>query len=236
MEAGKSIRNVITQIKYPMGKESKEDSPEVQLENVFKELGIDLEIQTKVVSLLQPLKEMDDIHKAHYQHSIRVGLLARKIAQFLHLDEKALFFSGIFHDLGKQEIRAELLGKTDQWTLTDREEVKNHVLAGYRLLKGRFDFSAEIMLLHHKFQPDAYPSKLPSPMHQYSDDTKATIAYYGRILALADVYDAMHRKNSKFGAKGFLTDQEIEEKMLQENPDQRELVVQLYQAEIFTTK
>ncbi len=55
----------------------------------------------------------------------------------------------------------------------------------------------------------------------------------GRIVALADVYDALHRIDGKFEEKKALTGKEIREKMFEFNPDRKILVEALYKAEIF---
>ncbi len=209
---------------------------DIQLHEAFFELGIDEEIKKSALELLNPLKEKDPIHKEHYEHCVRVGLLASQIGGFMNLDQKALFFSGLFHDLGKQEIDEELLGKTDPWTQSDYEAIQKHPLIGHELLRGKFDFSAEIILLHHTFQKDGYPKDLPPFLHDYSEGTKTLISEYARVLAIADVYDALHRENSKFGEKRKLSDQEIEDYMLEHNPDRKELIESLYRAGIFINK
>src|SRR3989344_5735384 len=104
---------------------------------------------------------------------------------------------------------------------------------GYRLLRGRFDFTADTMVLHHKFQANGYPENLPPQLHHYSDTTQELILEHGRVLALADVYDALHRENDKFGEKRRLTDSEIREQMFLLNQDREVLVVDLYKAGIF---
>lgn len=197
---------------------------EAQFDAAFGELGLNADIKNSARTLLLPFKELDPIHREHYDHCVRVGLLARRIAQFRGFDEKALFLAGIFHDVGKQEIRSELLGKTDPWTDEDKNEVQGHVLAGYRLLRGKFDFSAEIMLLHHRFQSNAYPKELPTPSQEFSEETSELINEYAKTLVIADVYDALHRDNSRFGEKHRLTDTEIEVEMKRFDPEHRELI------------
>ena len=208
---------------------------EMQVFRAFDELEIKPQIRTKIFTLLQPLKEKSAIHHEHYEHSLRVGLLAKKIAGFLHLDKKPLFFAGLLHDLGKREIRSDLLGKTEAWTPEDAKEIQPHVMHGYNSLKEKniFEFVAQIILWHHKFQENGYPQDLPEPSHNYSKETRNLIREYGRILALADVYDASHRDNSRLGVKGKLTDTQIEEQMLGSNLDEKGLIEDLYKAEIF---
>lgn len=107
--------------------------------------------------------------------------------------------SRALHDLGKCQTCLKVLGKTGSWSDGDQEEIELHVLNGYRLLRGRFDYSAEIMLWHHRFQENGYPDELPQFLHEYRQTTQLLIREYGRIVAIADVYDALHRVNEKVG-------------------------------------
>jgi HD-GYP domain-containing protein (c-di-GMP phosphodiesterase class II) len=136
-------------------------------------------------------------------------------------------FAGALHDIGKALLPLRVLGKTDEWTALDQRIMQRHVLDGYRLLRDRFDFSGEVMLWHHRFQVRGYPKRLPPPLHRYSTATRVLIMEYGRLLALADVYDALHRSNSR-SKHGGLSAEEIKEKMLEYNPDRRPLIHALY--------
>lgn len=199
----------------------------------FDELDIPSDRREAVRAFLQPLKVKD---RATYEHSIRVGLLTRHIGRFMHLDEKALFYAGLLHDVGKAQTRLEILQKTEGWTPADTDEIKQHVLDGYRLLRGHFDFTGDIILWHHRFQAGGYPEELPADLHAYSEGTKAMITLYGRILALADCFDALHRNNEKFGGKQSLTGERVRERMLALNDDQRALIEKLFAAGVFTTE
>ncbi len=110
-----------------------------------------------------------------------------------------------------------------------------HVMDGYRLIRDKFDFSAEIILWHHRFQPRGYPQEHPAPLHDYCEATKVMIPWYGRMLSLADTFDALHRVNDKHGADT-LTGEQIKEKMLAFHKDQKILVEGLFAANIFTTQ
>ena len=207
---------------------------EERLREVFDELRIENDRRDGVETFMRLLKVKD---RATYEHSVRVGLLTRQIGRFIHLDERALLYAGLLHDIGKAQTRLETLKKTVEWTPADAVEVRSHVIDGYRLLRGYFDFSAEIILWHHRFQPNGYPTaaELPSPLHDYSEGTKTMVAFYGRVLSLADAFDAMHRLNEKFGAEP-LSGEEIKKRMLAASPDQRTLIEELYGAGIFTTR
>ncbi len=204
---------------------------EERLRWAFDELQISDNHREGIAAFLNLLKVK---HLPTYEHSIRVALLARRIARFAHLNEKPLFYAGLLHDEGKAQTRVELLRKTEGWTPADFEEIKQHVLDGYRLVRGHFDFSADIILWHHGFQADGYPTELPPLLHPYSEGVKTLIKMYGRILSLADCFDALHRASNKSGEKRLLTGEQIREEMLKRNPDQQTLIEDLYNVGILT--
>jgi len=115
---------------------------EFQVNAVFDALRVKTEDREAIWAFLSILKYKGPATGVHYLHSLRVGLLARKIAAFMHLDQKALFYASLMHDLGKCQVCLETLGKTDSWTAKDAEEMRGHVKDGYELIRGRFDFSA----------------------------------------------------------------------------------------------
>lgn len=210
--------------------------PSVSLEDRVQmdldELQVDLGKREDIQTYLDLIKNK---HQGSYEHSLRVGLIARQIAKFMRVDEKALFYAGLLHDVGKTMVPVSTLSKTEGWTPEDAASVQAHVESGYKLLRDKFDFTAEVILMHHRFQDRPYPEKLPETLHDYNDDTKNLIKEYGRILALADVYDALHRINDKHGIKRSLSGEEIREQMLSLNPDRAELIEQLYSASVFIT-
>lgn len=204
------------------------DELDVEFYNECDRLKISKTNQNHLKSLLAPLREKSSVTNFHYRHSLRVGLVASKIGNFIHKEEKPLLLAGALHDLGKCQTCLSILGKKDAWNDDDQKEIQNHVIDGYRLLRGRFDFTAEAMLWHHKFQGDGYPEVLPPFLHNYRQTTKLLIREYGRIVAIADVYDALHRVDSKFGSSVALTAPEIKEKMFELNPDRKKLIAALY--------
>ncbi len=203
---------------------------EDRLRSRYEHLALEQQHRDGVAAYLAVLQQKD---MATYRHSIRVALVASDIGRFTHLEEKALFYAGLLHDVGKSLTDLRTLQKTDGWTQADSEEIMSHVMDGYRLLRGRFDYSAEVILWHHRFQRNGYPKVIPPPLHEYCEGTRVVIAFTGRMLSLADHYDAVHRINS---SSGRLSGEEMKAKMLALNPDQKKLVEDLYEAGIFTTK
>lgn len=183
-------------------------------------------------AFLAPLKYKNSSTHFHYQHSLRVAILLEAIAGFTGFDEKALVYAGALHDIGKASVPTATLD-TDKrnWTQHDVRIMRGHVMAGYQMLQGCFNFTAEVMIWHHRFQKGGYP-RLPASFHGYSEKTQAIIKNHGRLLALADSYDAAHRRKGRHGEIG-LNGTEIREKMYCLNQDVVGLVDGLYRAGIF---
>lgn len=183
----------------------------------------------KLEALLAPLRYKNEITYRHWGHSVRVAVLSVEIVKHLNMKVKPMQLASLLHDIGKALSPAKVLGKTSGWTDEDSRIMESHVDDGFRMAAGAFDFAAQIFRWHHKYQPRAYPELMPD-LHRYSVKTKATIAQYGRILALADTYEAKHRIYAGHAPSG----SKIKEDMYIHNPDQRVLLDKLYQIGIFT--
>ncbi len=206
-------------------------SLENELENAFAEYNVSPENQKSIKSFLELLQKKDE---STYEHSIRVGVLGARIARHMHLDPKALLFSGLLHDTGKLLVPPETLKKTEGFNEKDRAIMNDHPGHSYELLRGIHEFSAEIALRHHRFQENGYPKKLPKPGLRFSPNTCLMIDFFARILSLADFYDAVTtRVNDKFGEKKRMSPDEAKAILLMKNPDQKHLIQDLYTNGIF---
>jgi len=134
------------------------------------------------------------LHKLHdfdyytYSHSINVAFYAMLIGKWLSMpDHKILDIvqAGLLHDIGKIGIQKNILNKKD--TLTDSEFmlIKQHCALGYEMLKDTDMIDSSIkkaVLFHHeRLDGSGYPTAATSEF----------ISYYAKIIAIADVYDAM---------------------------------------------
>ncbi|HEV8614190.1 MAG TPA: HD-GYP domain-containing protein [Methylomirabilota bacterium] len=120
-------------------------------------------------------------------HSERVGALARRIGGALGLpaDEiDTVGHAGLLHDIGKIGVPEVVLRKhgpldADEWTL-----MRRHPLIGAQIV-APFDFfrAGALAIRHHHERSDGsgYPDGLAG----------ATIPLGARIVAVADVYDAL---------------------------------------------
>ena len=211
------------------------DPLDAQLGALFADYGIKPSDQRALESFMAPLATKGPAYHETYEHCIRLAMLGAEVAKFVHLDPKVLIFAGLLHDIGKVQVPQETLSKTSGWTDKDTQNMKPHVMDAYRMIRGRFDFSAEVILWHHRFQSKGYPNRIPQSLHPYCLGVKVLIPYYGRLLSLCDQFDAFHRVNDKHGEAVIPTGDTIKQMMMLYNQDQKAFIEQLYEADVFTT-
>jgi response regulator RpfG family c-di-GMP phosphodiesterase len=122
-------------------------------------------------------------------HILRMAHYSRLIAAHLGLseDEQQLILSAApMHDIGKLGTPDNILLKPGRLTPEEFEIMKQHAVIGYRILKDSssrvLQAGAEIAHTHHeKFDGSGYPGGLRGE----------AIPLHGRIVAVADVFDAL---------------------------------------------
>ena len=133
------------------------------------------------------MHNMEQSDSPTYHHSLKVALISRILGRWLGFSEEdlnLLAIAGILHDIGKLVIPSEILNKDGKLTPDEYEIVKGHVVKGYELIKDLpIDVRIkEACLLHHeRCDSSGYPFKVKGER----------ITPFGKILAIADVYDAM---------------------------------------------
>lgn len=137
-----------------------------------------------ILEMLHGIRDYDDIT---YVHSLNVSLICNIFAGWLRLSEEEtrnLTLGGLLHDIGKLMIPKEIIAKAGKLTKEEFEIVKTHTIKGYKVLK---DYPIDIKikyaaLMHHeRCDGSGYPNGFVS---EQIDD-------YAKIIAIADVYDAM---------------------------------------------
>jgi putative nucleotidyltransferase with HDIG domain len=197
-------------------------TPEQILDEVFDAEGVSHPHRDDLRVYLHMLKNRD---QKTYEHSIRVGVLASKIALYAAkpgVSARMLLWAGLLHDIGKTLVRPEVLTKQTKFTAEDRAAIEPHVQYGWDLLNGVHDWTAHVIVRHHQFGPTPYPAELP-PLPEYLSDKAETIHTAARLLAMADYYDAMMSRNNDRNGEKPLTPAKQREVYMRDNADQREL-------------
>lgn len=124
-----------------------------------------------------------------FEHTERVGTLSAEIATHLHLDKdqiEILRLAAPLHDVGKIGIPDDILLKPGKLTTEEYEAMKTHTMLGARLLTGSgspvLQMATLIAESHHEhWDGNGYPR----------GNAGETIPLVGRIVAVADVFDAL---------------------------------------------
>ncbi|MCL5986357.1 MAG: HD-GYP domain-containing protein [Actinobacteria bacterium] len=167
--------------------------------NIFESLLLQLELKARNINLLllkddvmrELLKvlassiEFKDPLKAG--HSARVMKLANDIGERLGFSEhqlRTMSIGCILHDVGYLSISSEIISKPSALTSEERFLVMSHPDLGIELLKNiKFDKEVfDVIKYHHeRYDGKGYPDGIKSE----------DIPLVGRIVAIADAFDAM---------------------------------------------
>ena len=198
-------------------------SSEQILDDALELEGITPGNRDSIKTYLRILKNRDE---KTYEHSVRVGVLASKIAIYAAVpgvSARMLLWAGLLHDVGKALVPPGILTKTSNFTQEDYAAMEPHVEFGWNMLNNVHDWSAHILVRHHQFGPKPYPAELP-PLPEHLKDKADIIQIAARLLAMADYYDAMmYRNNDRNGQKP-LTPKQRREIYMRDNADQKQLI------------
>jgi len=177
-----------------------------RVQNVLKIKNAEKELESKV---RQRTREMEDVQVHLVKmlggiaegHSLETYLHVRRVAEFTYklarlygmsVKEAMLLKNASYlHDIGKLGVKDYILHKNGKLTDEEFEEIKKHPEIGASILKDSdmplFEAAKIVSLEHHeRWDGKGYPNKLRGE----------EIHIYGRIVAIADVFDALSAKRS----------------------------------------
>ena len=141
-----------------------------------------------MMGLLHSLTSAVDAKDAYTcGHSERVALLARHLAKEIKLgdhDVERIYMAGLLHDVGKIGVPEAVLQKPGKLTPEEFDQMKKHPEIGARILadiKQIKDILPGVLHHHERYDGKGYPAGLCGE----------EIPLMGRILCLADCFDAM---------------------------------------------
>lgn len=149
-----------------------------------KKITNEFKPDVSVFDMVHCIEGYDDLT---YVHSVNVSLISRIIAMWMKLSEEEvdmITLGGLLHDVGKVMIPKDVITKPGRLTPTEYAIVQSHPLHGYNILKNQdIDERIKLCALQHHERCDGkgYP---------YGKKFEE-IDPLARIVAIADVYDAM---------------------------------------------
>ena len=156
------------------------------LEGTSEQLLVDVLSNRSNLVQLTDIRTHDDYT---FAHSVNVAILSAMLGSLCHLTKQNLLdlvLGSLLHDIGKIAVPVEILTKPGSLTQTEFSVIQMHPEIGREKLRRLNIPSASILSIiasqHHEHMDGrGYPNHLPgSKMHKYS-----------RMVAIADVYDAL---------------------------------------------
>lgn len=139
-------------------------------------------------NIIMYLSQIRNADEYTYTHCVNTAIYSMLIARWLRMQDNEvdrIIKSGLMHDIGKTQIPVAVLNKKGSLTQEEYETIKKHTILGYKLVENAGNISNDIkrvILFHHeRIDGSGYPFKLE----------RNSIDLYSRIIAVADVFDAM---------------------------------------------
>ena len=158
--------------------------------NLSEQFSLQKEIEDTQREIIYKMGEVGETRSKETGHHVkRVAEYSKELAFLCGLEKKEaeiLFSASPMHDIGKVGISDDILKKPGKLTSSEFETMKTHAEIGYNILKDSkrdiLKAAAIVALTHHeKFDGSGYPKGLKA----------YDIHIYGRITAIADVFDAL---------------------------------------------
>jgi putative nucleotidyltransferase with HDIG domain len=156
----------------------------IYLENVT----LFADVHGLMMGLLHSLTSAVDAKDAYTcGHSERVALLSRHLAKTIKMSDaevERIYMAGLLHDVGKIGVPEAVLQKPGKLTPEEFDQMKKHPEIGARILadiKQIRDIIPGVLHHHERYDGKGYPAGLAGE----------NIPVMGRILCLADCFDAM---------------------------------------------
>lgn len=140
--------------------------------------------QIGILDMLQNMREYDD---STFTHCLNVGLICNVMATWLKLPQDQVEMAtacGLFHDIGKLMIPHAIITKPGKLDSHEYALIQKHPIIGYQILQTQNvdEHIRNAALMHHERSDGCgYPMRLSGNQ----------IDPYARMVAIADVYDAM---------------------------------------------
>ena len=202
-------------VKQPVNIEVKKQEDSNKIQEEFRKISLKLQITFRQIAndnktsmneirefsqkIQNELKPSDIIIKnivlygsgedSIYRHGVNVAALSALLGKWIGIEEakiNLLVYSALLHDIGKTKVRREVLEKEASLTKGEFDLIKTHTHAGYKIVKEitNLDISVSygVLMHHERLDGSGYPLGLKG----------AEIHPFAKIIAIADVFDAMN--------------------------------------------
>ena len=203
----------------------------MNFDNYLKGLNIDPAEKAFVRSMLNDLKLH---HPYAYEHSFGVSIIGGEIAGIRGYDDDLLRYCGLLHDIGKKEIDPKILCKQNK---TPEEKARNnlHVIYSYHIVRFHGSrmarLAAEIIIRNHIYNGESFPENIP--VNPEFEAEMPFILEGSRYHALADFYHSLLTRETDRVVFDKTDPESVKQVVKAFNPDQIELIDELFAKGIF---
>jgi HD-GYP domain-containing protein (c-di-GMP phosphodiesterase class II) len=181
IETARGIKKLFTELKDCGDPKGKMRSLAAQVDGIVDELLANKNVMVNMIDL----KCFDNYT---YMHSVNVAVLSVVMGIAMGLERAALSrlgLSAILHDIGKVFISQRIINKPGALTDKEFEEMKKHSKLGHDYARVRIGLTQAVctgIIDHHeKYDGSGYPNGKKG----------GEISRFGKIIVLADIYDAL---------------------------------------------
>jgi len=144
-------------------------------------------------STLLGLANIKNYDEYTFNHSVNVAIYAIALGQRIGIPKRHLShlgMAGLFHDIGKTRIPKEILNKTGKLSLEEWGMMRSHPIVGTEIIMRMKEWGG----LSTRMIDAAFEHHLKYDLTGYPKLTrKRRITLFGRIVTVADFYDALVR-------------------------------------------
>ncbi|MHB1654043.1 MAG: HD-GYP domain-containing protein [Desulfitobacteriaceae bacterium] len=159
-----------------------------RVRSTVQEMINDLLYSRDIVGNLSEIQGYDDYTFHHSVNTTVLGLILGIASGYPESRLLELGMGILMHDVGKTKVPPKILNKPTPLSAEEFEEIKRHTLYGFEILRNNRDLSipsAHVALQHQeKWDGTGYPRGLKG----------TEIHEFGRLAAVADVYEALTSK------------------------------------------
>lgn len=140
------------------------------------------------VGAVNYLNQEKPMEEYTFYHSVNTAIVAGLLAQWIGYRQEQvneIVVAGLLHDVGKTQIPLEILNKPGKLTKEEMGVMRQHSIHGYKLITEANTFSSDVAMAalqhHERLDGSGYPARtLNDKIHPYA-----------KLIAIADIYDAM---------------------------------------------
>lgn len=161
---------------------------EVPLAQMTELADQSIDVMYKTTGVINHLKSIRSTDDYTFRHSVNVGIIAGVLGKWMGLkgtELREVVMSGLVHDIGKTQVPLDILNKPGKLTRDEQDVMQEHATMGLELIKNTKQYPQPVLLgvwqHHERLDGGGYPFGLSGN----------EISVNARIVAIADMYDAM---------------------------------------------